>query len=203
MKSILSLIVIVLLSGCPGKPSTEHDLSAGTWTLKKKEMPSADTTDKFFPADSLGHLALAEVGTFWADDKPQVREDKSVANFQRDAASLGGLRLRGKNKSITVAVFRMQQDAIRAMEELREDVASVIIPGGKHSLFPGLWWYTSGIPNAVFVNHENTIVRVSCYQPKYDKSKDVLIRTAAEVVDRISKESKENVSNQQMRSTPR
>lgn len=147
---------------------------------------SADTSGKFFAAESLDRLALAEVGRFWADDKPHVRKDRSADNFQHHPARLGGLRLRGKNKKIGVAVFRTQQDAIRAMEELRGSVALVIVPGEKHDRFPGRWWHASGLPNAVFVNHLNTIVTVSCRHPKYDKSKDMLIRTAVEIVDRMS-----------------
>lgn len=142
----------------------------------------AALADSAFQTNDLASLNLGSVGEFWNDDKPEAHQDHG--NFQRDPAYLGGSTLRGKNKAIAVAVFRSEAEAVKAMEALRADVASVIQPGGTNE-FSGKWWFTSGIPNAVFVNYQNTIVTVSCYQSSFAESGALLQKTAASVIDRI------------------
>ena len=154
-----------------------------------------------FQTNDLAGLDLANIGDFWKDDQPQVRGDRSAANFQRDTSYVGGLRYLGKNKRVEVAVFRSDGDAVKAMEELRADVASVIEPG-ETDRFNGLkWWFTSGIPNGVFVVCRNTVVTVACYQPPYAESKSMLQATAATIADRINKTRK--ASNQVPEDTAR
>ena len=132
-------------------------------------------------------MDLANVDDFWKDDQAQVREDRSSANFQRATSYAGGLRFVGKNKRVEVAVFKTEGDVIKAMEALRSDVASVIEPG-ETNRFGGLkWWFTSGIPNGVFVVCRNTVVTVACYQPPYAESRFLLQATAATIADRINK----------------
>jgi len=125
----------------------------------------AALADSAFQTNDLASLNLSTVGEFWNDDKPEANQNHSSANFQRDPAYLGGSTFRGKNKAIAVAVFRSEAEAVKAMEALRADVASVIQPGG--------------------TNYQNTIVTVSCYQPSFAESGALLQKTAASVIDRI------------------
>jgi hypothetical protein len=156
-------------------------LPVGVWA----EQPSDG-----FRTNDLASLDLANVGDFWKDDQAHIREDRSAANFQREKSYAGGLRFVGKSKRVEVAVFKTEGDAIKAMEALRADVASVIEPGDTNR-FGGLkWWFTSGIPNGVFVVCRNTVVTVACYQPPYAESKSMLQATAATIDDRINKTTK-------------
>ncbi len=154
-----------------------------------------------FQTNDLAGLGLANIGDFWTDDKPQVREDRSAANFQRETTYVGGLRYMGKNKRVEVAVFKSDGDAIKAMEALRADVASVIESGDTNTLVGLKWWFTSGIPNGVFVVCRNTVVTVACYQPPYADSKIMLQETAASIADRIRRTRK--ASNQAPEDTAR
>jgi hypothetical protein len=163
--------------------------------------------DSAFQASDLPSLDLANVGDFWKDDTSIVREDGAGGSFSREKTCLGGLGYRGKNKGIQVAVFRSEEDAVKAMEALRADVASVILPGNatawnQHDLrfahamtLPRdaspwgerKWWFTfRAVPNAVYVNCRNTIVTVHCYQPPFDESKALLKKTAAMVAHRVA-----------------
>jgi hypothetical protein len=165
--------------------------------------------DSAFQASDLPSLDLANVGDFWKDDTSIVREDSPGGNFSREKAYLRSLGYRGKNKGVQVTVFRSEEDAVKAMEALRGDVASVILPGdatawNQHdvrfahahavtvpwdaSSFGGLkWWFTfRAIPNEIYVNCRNTIVRVHCYQPPFDESKALLKKTAAVVAHRVA-----------------
>jgi hypothetical protein len=151
-------------------------LSAQVW---------AEQPDSTFRTNDLPGLDLANLGDFWKDDAPPKREDASNAYFQRAAAYLGGLRYIGRNKRVEVAVFRLQDDAVKAMEALRADVASVIVPGETNNFIGLKWWFTSGIPNAIFVNYRNTIVTASCYQPSFAESSALLRKAAVIIVDRI------------------
>jgi hypothetical protein len=143
----------------------------------------AALADSAFQTNDLASLNLSTVGEFWNDDKPEAHQDHG--NFQRDPAYLGGSTLRGKNKVIAVAVFQSEAEAVKAMEALRADVASVIQKGETNEFSGRKWWFTSGIPNAVFVNYQNTILTVSCYQPSFAESGALLRKTAASVIDRI------------------
>jgi|GEM_PF-7052870 len=143
----------------------------------------AALADSVFQTNDLASLNLGNVGEFWNNDKPEAHQD--LGNFQRAPAFLGGSSFRGKNKAITVVVFRSEAEAVKAMEALRADVASVIQQGETNEFSGRKWWFTSGIPNAVFVNHQNTIVTVSCYQPSLAESGALLRKTAASIIDRI------------------
>jgi hypothetical protein len=147
----------------------------------------AEQPDPPFRTNDLPNLNLSNLGDFWKDDTPAKREDASKSNFQREGAYLGGIRYRGKNKKVEIAVFKSQGESIKAMEALRADVASVIKPGDTNSFVELKWWFTSGIPNSVFVVCRNTVVTVACYQPAYAESKSMLQETAAIIVDRIKK----------------
>ena len=139
--------------------------------------------DSAIQTNALASLNLGNIGEFWNDDKPEAHQDHG--NFQRDPAYLGGSTFRGKNKAIAVAVFGSEGEAVKAMEALRADVASVIQQGETNEFSGCKWWFTSGIPNAVFVNYQNTIVTVSCYQPSLAESSALLRKTAARVIERI------------------
>ena len=119
----------------------------------------AEQPNAVFRTNDLAGLDLGNVGDFWKDDKPGVREDRSAANFQREPTYLGGLRYAGKNKRIDVTVFQSEEYAVKAMEALRADVASVIEPGATNHFIGLKWWFTSGIPNGVFVICRNTVVQ--------------------------------------------
>jgi hypothetical protein len=167
----------------------------------------SEQQDSAFQASDLPSLDLANVGDFWKDDESIVREDGTGGSFSREKAYLGSLGYRGKNKGVQVAVFSSEEDAVKAMEALRADVASVILPGNatawnQHDLrFAHAmtvpwdanrlgelkWWFTfRAVPNAVYVNCRNAIVTVHCYQPPFDQSKALLKKTAAIVAHRVA-----------------
>lgn len=147
-----------------------------------------------FRMNDLPALDLSNVGNFWKDEL-QIREDSSRVRFRRETTYLGGLGYAGKNKHTGVGVFQSEAAAVQAMEAMRKDVASVIEPGATDEFGGRRWWFTSGLPNGIYVVCRNTIVMVHCYQPPYQRTEGMLQEAASTVVARIEHESKYSSAN--------
>lgn len=140
--------------------------------------------EKFFDPQKLPLLSLADVNNFWHDDS--VKHTSFMDGIFNDHPGfLGGVRYSGDKKGVAVSVFKSQADAIDAMELLRNNVAAIIIEGGKHELISGKWWHTKSPSNAVFVNQWNIIIEVDYCYPAYEEIPSILIETVAEIARRI------------------
>lgn len=148
--------------------------------------PSAlEQKERFFDPKDLSRLSLEEMNHFWEGDRIKHISTINDAIFGSHPGFLGGIEYRGDTRGISVSVFKSQAMAIEAMELLRKNVAAVIEPGNPPDLFPGPWWFTDNIPNAVFVNQWNTIVDVFIYHPDYKAVENLLLETAKEIAGRV------------------
>ena len=137
----------------------------------------------FFNTKDLSILSLENMTGFWNNDSLRY----GSKNYYRSCSGyLGGIKITSDEKGIGVAVFGSQQNAIEAMEARINLVANVINSGDSHDILKGKWWFTDGIPNAIYVNQWNTIVGVTCYHPNFEAVETLLKETTAEITRRIN-----------------
>ena len=165
MRKLLIVISFLSFINCEKNPSSHNE--------------------KFFDPQKLPLLSLAEVNHFWQDDSIKYTSNFIDGIFNDYSGFLGGVRYSGDKNIIGVSAFKSQANAIEAMDLRRNNVAAIILEGGKHELISGKWWFAKSPSNAVFVNQWNTIIEVAYYYPAYEELENILIETAAEIARRI------------------
>jgi hypothetical protein len=130
--------------------------------------------------------SLLSLADFWQGAKPEALDaDPSGVLFTRAKGYLGGKVWKTKERNIGISVFVSQEAAVAAMEFRIKNVASRIKQGGDKG-FAGRWWYTSGIPNGVFVSYHNAILEVGCYGGTYEDRAQLLLSTGGKVIERMA-----------------
>ena len=82
-------------------------------------------------------------------------------------------------------LFETPEAALTYMEDRIANVACVILPGSPAELFEGSWWVTDCIPNAIFVNQDNTIIELGYRNAEYSEVEDFLIASATELASSV------------------
>jgi len=141
---------------------------------------------KIFNAESLDDLNLASIDGFWDAGIDIDTSYYMGALWERYTGFIGGIRLSGGEKNVSVSVFETHEIAINAMQALIGDVACVITEGTTNEI-KDTWWYSSCPPNLVFVCKLNTIIKVGIYSPAFSSVEDTLYRTAKDIASRVFK----------------
>ena len=171
MKKPLFLFLILFLIHCHKDFSPLGDVSPET---------------KYFDPQKLSLLKLDSLENFWQGDTITHKSNFITVHFNRHPSFLDAIRYSTKKRgAVSVSVFKNQKDAIRLMKERIHAVASVIYNGDSDEKIKDIWWYTRGLPPAIFINHNNTIVETYIIDYNYDKVKDNLIETALEISKRV------------------
>ena len=141
---------------------------------------------KIFNVESLDDLNLASIDGFWDAGIDIDTSYYMGALWERYTGFIGGIRLSGGEKSVSVSVFQTQEIAINAMQALIGDVACIIEEGTSDEI-KDTWWFSDCIPDIVFVNKLNTIIRVSIYSLDFSAVEDTLYQTSNEISSRVFK----------------
>ena len=136
-------------------------------------------------ATQLQRLDLSGLTNFWQGSAPEpTQRDPSGVLFKDSAGFADARSWWTKERSIGISLFASQEAAIAAMESRTTNVASVVTRG-TNTVLAAKWWYTSGIPNGIFVCHRNAIVEVECYGGKYEDRAELLKSTVRRVIQNI------------------
>jgi hypothetical protein len=139
-----------------------------------------------FNVKSIDKLQVENLKGFWNENSTLDSEYSTYTMFESHPGYLNNYRISDENSSnIELSFFKTKADAVEAMENRRNNVASVINQGTSTAL-PGLWWYTESIPNAVFVSRWNVLLEVDIYSSDFKVVEDSLFNTANEILRRMS-----------------
>lgn len=140
--------------------------------------------EKFFDAENLSLLDLANSDGFWDDDEIIDTSYNMGMIFESRSGSLKGINLYGEKQLVWISVFTTRDTAIDAMESRINNVAAMI-QEGTSDVINGRWWFST--PNAVFVNKWNTIIEVVIFSANNVEVENILYSTANELARRVDK----------------
>jgi len=147
-----------------------------------------EPVDKLFNINDIELLDIGNITDFWGNTSDLDTFYRVSSSIYNDSSFLGGIRFSCENPGqyIEIYVFRSKADALNDMYARINTVACLINKGTSDAI-DGDWWYSECIPNSVFVSKWNTIIQVSYGAGNYDSVKDLLYKTANELVMRIDK----------------
>jgi hypothetical protein len=145
-----------------------------------------ENNSKIFNAESLDDLNLASIDGFWDAGIDIDTSYYMGALWERYTGFIGGIRLSGGEKNVSVSVFETHEIAINAMQALIGDAACVIEEGTTDEI-KDTWWFSDCIPDLVFVCKLNTIIQVGIYSLDFSTVEDTLYQTANEIAIRVFK----------------
>ena len=138
-----------------------------------------------FNVKNIYNLKLEDLKGFWDENSDLENSNSTYTMFESHPGYLSNHRIFDeKNRTIELSFFKTKADAVEAMENRRNNVASVINQGTSAAL-PGIWWYTKSIPNAVFVSRWNVLLEVDIYSSDFKMVEDSLYNTANEILRRM------------------
>jgi len=148
-----------------------------------KDTTPIHVEEKWFDPQKITQLHIEEFDSFWQEES--IKNVSEIATFYDHPEFLAGKRYHSENKIIDISVFQTKEASIYAMDDLINTVACVILPGSSNDILNSKWWFTSCIPNGVFLNQWNTIIEIGYYHSSYAEIEDFMIQSAAEVARRI------------------
>jgi len=171
MKNIILFLISISIFSCEGNSATKFE-------------------EKDFDVNDLSKLNIEQYDNFWNGEEILGASDYITAEFNRHSNFIAGIRYGSGTKKIEISVFKARKDAISAMEERIQSVACIIVKGDTKSFSCKDWWYSSCIPNYVFINQWNTIIEVTSQNQNFDEVKKFLMDSSLEIANRVDSLSK-------------
>lgn len=138
-----------------------------------------------FNVKNIDKLKLEDIKGFWDENSTLENSGESDTIFESHSGYLNSESKFDENGHvISISFFKTKADVVEAMENRRNNVASIINQGTSAAL-PGIWWYTESIPNAVFVSRWNVLLEVDIYSSDFKMVEDSLYNTANEILRRM------------------
>ena len=143
--------------------------------------------NKFFNINDKDLLEICNMTDFWGDDDVIDTLFLNGIYEYSDSNLIGEIRCFSLDhrKDIGIEVYNSKENAQLAIDKLINTVKYSIDQGNSNKIRED-WWYID-IPNSVFVNKWNTIIKIAYGNDDFSVVQDTLYDAANELIYRIEK----------------